>query len=304
MNIKALSDIRRKLRILDYGKQIRNVSKACRHFGVSRETYYKWKRDYERDGEKALINSKPCPQNPKIRVPEYVEYLIIHLRTNYHLGQLRISWYLKRYHNIKVSQSGVYSVLKRNGLNKLPQNQRKRSMLPFKRYEKQVPGHRIQMDVKFLYFKDILTGREVRRFQYTAIDDATRARALYIYDKHTQANAIDFVDKIREKFPFRIHTIQTDNGHEFQALFHWHCEDLGIRHVYIKKASPHLNGKVERSHLTDHTEFYQLVEYVDDIDILRKLAEWENFYNLYRPNGALGGKTPYEILKEKMEIYS
>jgi RHS repeat-associated protein len=45
------------------------------------------------------------------------------------------------------------------------------------------------------------------------------------------------------------------NGHEFQALFHWHCEDLGIRHVYIKKTSPHLNGKVERSYLTDQTEF-------------------------------------------------
>ncbi|GFE67375.1 hypothetical protein KIN_44490 [Litoreibacter roseus] len=34
----------------------------------------------------------------------------------------------------------------------------------------------------------------MRRFQYTAIDDATRVRALKIYDKHTQANAIDFID--------------------------------------------------------------------------------------------------------------
>jgi hypothetical protein len=32
----------------------------------------------------------------------------------------------------------------------------------------------------------------VRRFQYTAIDDATRVRALKIYSKHTQQNAIDF----------------------------------------------------------------------------------------------------------------
>jgi transposase InsO family protein len=304
MSPKELSDIRRKLKVLEYVKEHGNISKACRYFGISRETYYVWKRAYEAKGERALINSKPCPQNPKIRVPESVEDLILHLRTNYHLGQLRISWYLKRYHGIKVSPSGVYSVLKRNGLNQLPQHQRKRSMEPFKRYEKQVPGHRIQIDVKFLFFKDILTGREVKRFQYTAIDDATRARALYIYDRHTQQNAVDFVNRVREKFPFRIHTIQTDNGHEFQALFHWHCEDLGIRHVYIKKASPHLNGKVERSHLTDQTEFYQLVEYIDDIDIQRKLAEWETFYNLHRPNGALKGQTPYEVLKEKLKIYS
>jgi len=300
MTTKALADIRRKLKVLEHGKENRNVAKTCRHFGISRETYYKWKRDYEREGEKALINSKPCPQNPKIRVPAPVEELIIYLRTTYYLGQLRISWYLKRYHDIKVSQSGVYSVLKRNGLNKLPQNQRKRSMEPFKRYEKQVPGHRIQIDVKFLTFTDWLTRNEVKRYQYTAIDDATRARALYIYDEHTQQNAIDFVDRVRQKFPFRIHTIQTDNGHEFQALFHWHCEDLGIRHVYIKKASPHLNGKVERSHLTDKQEFYQLIEYTDDIDIRKKLQEWEAFYNCHRPNAALKGKTPYEVLKEKL----
>jgi hypothetical protein len=143
---------------------------------------------------------------------------------------------MQRYHGVRVSSNGVYGVLKRNGLNCLPQHQRKRSLEPFKRYEKQVPEHRIQMDVKFLYFTDIFTKQEVRRFQYTAIDDAALARVLHIYGRHTQKNAFDFVDRVRKKFPFRI---QTDNGHEFQAQFHWHCEDLGIQHVYIKKASPH-----------------------------------------------------------------
>jgi transposase len=215
MNIKVHFNLNHKLRVLAYGREHKNVSKTCRYFGISRESYYKWKRDYEAMGEKALINRKPCPENPKIRVPQEVEDLIIFLRSNYHLGQLRISWYLARYHGVKVSQAGVYSVLKRNGMNRLPDHWHARSMQSFKRYEKQIPGHRIQTDVKFLYFKDILTGKEVRRFQYTAIDDATRARALYIYDKHTQKNAIDFVDIVREKFPFRIQTIQTDNGHEF-----------------------------------------------------------------------------------------
>ena len=37
-------------------------------------------------------------------------------------------------------------------------------------------------------------------------------------------------------------------GHEFQARLHWHVEDLGIRHAYLKPATPRLNGKVERSH--------------------------------------------------------
>ncbi len=132
------------------------------------------------------------------------------------------------------------------------------------------------------------------------MDDATRVRVLYIYDQHIRKCAIAFVNKVRQKFPFRIHTIHTDNGHEFQAKFHWHCEDLGSRHVYIKKASPHLSGKVERSHLINQTEFYQLVEYVDDVDTLKKLNQWEQFYNCHQPNAALHGKTPYEVLRERL----
>jgi transposase InsO family protein len=167
-------------------------------------------------------------------------------------------------------------VLKRNGLNKLIHKQRKWLREQFKRYEKKVTGHRIQIDVKFLNFTSS-TGKEIKRYQYTAIDDATRLRGFRIYDKHNQKCAVDFVDSVRNKFPFRIHTIQTDNGHEFLALFYWHCEDLGISRVYIKKDSPHLNGKVERSHLTDKQEFYQLLEYTDDIEIGKRLKEWESF---------------------------
>jgi hypothetical protein len=47
------------------------------------------------------------------------------------------------------------------------------------------------------------------------------------YEKHTQASDIDFFGHIIETFPFRIHEIRTDNGHEFQAKFQWHVEDKG-----------------------------------------------------------------------------
>jgi transposase InsO family protein len=102
---------------------------------------------------------------------------------------------------------------------------------------------------------------------------------------------------VLEKFPFRIHTIRTDWGHEFQALFHWHVEDKGIRHSYIKPMTPQLNGKVERSHRTDQEEFYQLLSYKDDVDLEKKLAAWEKFYNYDRPHGAFNGRSPYEVLR-------
>jgi transposase InsO family protein len=245
----AQRDIQKKLRVLDHAQQTRNVSKTCRYFGISRQTFYEWRKNFKERGEAGLINGKPCPHNITLRTPPHIEEQILYLRKRYHLGQVRISWYLQRYHEIRISPAGVYCVLKRNGLNRLPRNAKKRTVQT-KRYEKQMPGHHIQMDVKFINLRSS-EGPVVKRFQYTAIDDATRIRTLKIYKKHTQQNAIDFIDHVITKFPFRIHTVRTDNGHEFQAKFHWHVEDLGIRHVYIKPRSPRLNGKVKRSHGTD-----------------------------------------------------
>ena len=135
---------------------------------------------------------------------------------------------------------------------------------------------------------------------HTAIADATRIRALKVYTRNTQQDAIAFMDYVVEKFPFRINMVRTDRGQEFQALFHWHLADRGIEHACIKPRTPQLNGKVERSHRTDKQEFYQLLTYKDDIDLEAKLEEWGNFYNYHRPHGAFRGGTPYEALREKL----
>ena len=74
-----------------------------------------------------------------------------------------------------------------------------------------------------------------------------------------------------------MHTIQTDNSHEFQVKFHWHVEDLGIKHVYIRPRTSHLNGKVELSHGTDKDEFYQMIQYKNDIDLEKKFANGKIF---------------------------
>ncbi|MEX0667182.1 MAG: integrase core domain-containing protein, partial [Acidimicrobiia bacterium] len=105
-----------------------------------------------------------------------------------------------------------------------------------------------------------------------------------------------------EKLPFKVEVIQTDNGAEFGSQFHDHVLDRGIGHVYIKPATPRLNGKVERSHRIDAEEFYRMLEgvVIDDTALFTDhLQEWETFYNFSRPQGALGGQTPYERLRQK-----
>lgn len=71
-------------------------------------------------------------------------------------------------------------------------------------------------------------------------------------------------------------------------------------HVYIKPAMPRLNGKVERSHLTDQREIYQRLGYKGDVNLRKKLAQWEDYYNFLRPHSAYLGNTPYKKLKQRM----
>ena len=76
---------------------------------------------------------------------------------------------------------------------------------------------------------------------------------LKIFDACNQTSAIRFVDEVIRRLPFRVLVIQTDNGAEY-------LEGQDIRNVYIRPRSPHLNGKVERSHRVDEQEFYQLLD--------------------------------------------
>jgi transposase InsO family protein len=212
--------------------------------------------------------------------------------------------YLKSYHDIQISNSGVWRILKRLQLNRLPASQRyKRHDKRWKRYEKPLPGHRVQLDVKFI---QPLPGapKAKKYYQFTAIDDCTRLRVLRIYDRCTQQTAIQFLDYLLERLPFRVEVIQTDNGVEFGSSFHWHVLDKGIGHSYIKPRTPRLNGKVERSHRIDAEEFYRLLDgvVIDDAKVFNdKLREWEDFYNYHRPHGSLDGQTPYERLKQRTQ---
>lgn len=290
-----------RLAIIRHAQELTgNVAKTCRYYGISRQVYYKWLRRYEEGGLEALRDRSSRPHvSPRTTRVEVVGK-VIYLRQTYHFGPHKIAMYLKRYHDIELSPSGIWRILKRLDMSRLPSSQRyRRHRDRWKRYEKPEPGHRVQIDVKFI---SPLPGSRRKYYQFTAIDDCTRLRVLRIYDRLNQKTAIQFLDYVLAKLPFRVERIQTDNGAEFQSAFHYHVLDRGIGHVYIRPATPRLNGKVERSHRIDAEEFYRMLDgvVIDDAGVFnQRLLEWENFYNFNRPHGGLGGQTPYERLRLK-----
>ena len=297
-------EVRRRLAILRHAEEISgNVALTCRYYGITRQSFYTWRRRHEELGEDGL---RPLSRRPRVSPrATHVDVVgkILYLRQHYHFGPGKISMYLKRYHDVAVSPSGVWRILKRLDLNRLPASQRyKRLEKRWQRYEKQQPGHQVQLDVKFIAPIPGVTKR--RYYQFTAIDDCTRLRVLRIYPALNQKTAIQFADYVLERMPFTVQVIQTDNGPEFGPMFHYHVLDKGVGHKHIKPRTPRLNGKVERSHRIDAEEFYRLLEgtVIDDARIFNnKLQEWEDYYNFDRPHGGLGGQTPYERLKQKTQ---
>lgn len=152
----------------------RGTRPCCQNLSIlwdRRSTFYRWRQAYAERGETGLINASPIPKWHGNRTAPEREEKVLYLRRKYHLGPMRIAWYLERYHGINVSDATVSRILRRHELNRLPRGTRMRKVHT-KRYQKQVPGHHFQMDVEFLTFKG-KKGEKLRRFQYTAIDDTT-----------------------------------------------------------------------------------------------------------------------------------
>ena len=127
---------------------------------------------------------------------------------------------------------------------------------------------------------------------------------LKVYDACNQGTAIRFIDEVRAPPAVSRPRRADRQRRRVPVEVSLASRGLDIRHVYIRPRTPHLNGKVERSHRVDDQEFYQLLDkdgITDDIHLFNeKLREWEDYYNYHRPHGALDGQTPYERLIAKM----
>ena len=209
------------------------------------------------------------------------------------------------------SKSGMRYAAKR--LELVEQSKKKR---PPRKHDRRypeilVPGEKVQIDVKEVPY-NCLRGKLLRDgkhlYQWTAIDECTRIRFVYGFEEHTPENSVKFLHMLVKAFPFKIQTIQTDNGTEFTYKYISETEEcpfdkalrvLGIAHKLIPPRTPWHNGKVERSHRNDQRYFYDWEKFRSVEELNRKLAQhmiWSN----NKPMRTLRDKSPSELLREKL----
>jgi transposase len=102
------------------GEASRNVSHTCRHFGISRQALYKWKRRFDEFGAAGLCDRPRTPHRSPRATARDVVSTIRYLRQHYHFGPGKIADYLKRFHTIAVARSTVHRILQRHGIQRLP----------------------------------------------------------------------------------------------------------------------------------------------------------------------------------------
>lgn len=169
----------------------------------------------------------------------------------------------------------------------------------------------MQIDVKEVPY-NCLRGAAKRDgkhlYQWTAIDECTRVRFVYAFEEHTPENSVKFLKMLQKAFPFKIQTVQTDNGTEFTYKYISETEECpfdkalkaaGISHVLIPPRTPWHNGKVERSHRNDQRYFYDWEKFSCVAELNEKLKKhlaWSN-RKLMRTQG---NKSPLDILREKL----
>jgi len=307
--IKELSrEATRRLRWFDYYYcHGRNARLTCRHFGISPQTFYRWKHRYDPDHLGSLEDRSRRPRH--VRQPTWTTEIaeaVLKLREEYpRWGKDKLVILLHE-DGYQVSASMVGRIirhLKQRGVLKEPvpnhisarkgQRQRPYAVRKPREYVAREPGDIVQIDTL-----DVRPLPGVAFKHFTARDVVSRWDIIEVYNRATAQTAASFLEVVERRLPFTVAAVQVDGGSEFEALFEEECQRRGIRLFVLPPRSPKLNGHVERAHRTHLEEFYEVTESSFEIAQLRAdLLEWERVYNTVRPHQALGYLTPLQFIQ-------
>lgn len=296
-----------RLKWMDHYALHQNARLTCRHFDISPQTFYRWKRRFDPHDLTTLEDDSHRPLHPRTpQTPTAVVERILALRQLYpRWGKDKLAVLLRR-EGLKVSTSTVGRVLTRlrergvlvEPLNvRLAKLSRRRRHKPRyalrkpKGYAIDAPGDLVQVDTLHVRLRE---GRT--RFQFSARDAITRRDCGRAYNRASSFSAALFLEYLEKKFPFPIRAIQIDGGSEFKKHFEAACQRRKIRLFVTPPRSPKLQGYVERSNRTSREEFYEVEDIEERLeDHNRQLEEWNRVYNYVRPHQALGYLTPDEF---------
>ena len=287
--------------IIEPERSGKSISDVCIAFGVSRATWYKWKRRYDTYGIDGLKNQSRKPHNIKnLKVTEELEKLVLELRLNNRFGPMRIRFRLKRKYGVSSRSKTIYNLLKRHKLNVLAVKLKRK----YKRFEMKHPNELVQMDTKGPFY---LKASRTKHYFIHVIDDCSRKVVSKWCNRRTSEAAVSVL-KEWVKLHGKPNKVMHDGGTEFTSTDFKNFLILnGIKDKQIPKGYPQEQGKVEAYNKIVISEFLQIEELKDEKDGAEKYESFVNSYNYEREHGGINGMTPAEkfmkCLKQSLLIH-
>jgi transposase-like protein len=274
------------------------TSVLARRYGLSRATVNKWRSRSE------TCDAPMGPHDPRSTVLTPVEEAIIVAFRQRTLLPLDDVMGCLRDQIPKLTRSSLHRCLVRHGISRLPVSE-----TTTKR------GRFAETKIGYVHIDHCeLRHADGKLHMFLAIDRVSKFTFVAFYDKAGKMNAAAFLRAAIEAFPYKIHTILTDNGIAFADLpknrtgpniaftgghiFGRTCAENGITHKLTKPYHPWTNGQAERMNRTIKDATLKVFHYPDLDSLKAHVLAFVRTYNFAKHLKALRWKTPFEAISQ------
>ena len=290
---RAIQDSQESLRVL-----------AKRH-GINPKTVAKWR------SRSSTADVRPGPKDAHSTVLSIEEEAMIVAFRKHTLLPLDDCLYALQATIPQLTRSSLHRCFQRHGISRLPDvegDKPKRSK--FRSY----PIGYFHIDLA-----EVRT-EQGKLYMFVAIDRTSKFAFVELHENSRTATSRDFLLRLIEAVPYKIHTVLTDNGIQFTTpggggsavplikeamvngerfwayAFEYACARNDIDHRTTKPKHPWTNGQVERMNRTIKEATVKRFYYETHDQLRQHLANFVAAYNFAKRLKTLKGLTPYEYI--------